>query len=301
MIDDSLISIYMERFINRSDVWGMQYFNWKGEWTYTYQKPDLDTRFRYEPISPDLIRRHLAGEITCAWVATSSTGESKWLCFDSDEADGELDNLAAFLSKYGWRFVREGKRPGRDGHLWLFFDRPIPAKTLMRLGDLMIKLAGVRKMERFPKTERLSQVRGPLGIHLKPDANRARGWFEGPEQDVKAQLEWLALQPVNKAAHVIAEVEKHTAKNLSLRKKQANGKKSKDCRKHSINILDYVNARPSGHGLIAQCPLCASEGHDSHCDNLHISADGKLFCCVYGGPAAIHKTGAIAHYMRSSH
>jgi hypothetical protein len=34
-----------------------------------------------------------------------------------------------------------------------------------------------------------SQVRGPLGINLKPEANGARGWFDGPEHNLKTQLE----------------------------------------------------------------------------------------------------------------
>lgn len=294
MNSDELIKVYSDRFINRVDIWGKQYPTPDGGYSYACQKPDLDTRFKYEPVSPDLIRRHLCGEITCAWAATSSTGESKWLCFDSDKADGELDKLEAFLRKWKWRVIREGRRSGRDGHLWLLFDQPVPSQKLMLLGDVMMTKAGIATMERFPKGDPLkppgySQVRGPLGVHLKPEANRCRGWFDGPTQDTNEQLIWLAQQPLNKATDAIREANTHAIKRPTV----IPGKKKTSGRVYRTDIRKHVTTRLSRNQLVAQCPLCAAEGHDAHEDNLHITPDGTRFCCVYGGPAQVHKNPDI--------
>src|ERR1700679_2479349 len=145
-IDDHLIDFYISRFINRQDVWFKQWVGRDGHGSYASQDPGMDThggRFPYEPVTAQLIRRHFAGELTCAWPALDEQKCCKWLCFDSDVDDGALDRLEQFLrsSEVNARPIREGRRPGRDGHLWLFFDHPVPAQKLIVLGDTMMKYA----------------------------------------------------------------------------------------------------------------------------------------------------------------
>jgi len=297
-----LIGIYMARFINRQDIWGKQWVSWdQARSGYAYQAPSMDTkagRFPYEQVTPDLVRRHFAGQVSCAWSAIDQTFCSIWLCFDSDTNDGALDRLESFLKQWRWHLIREGRRSGRDGHLWVLFDGPVPATQLIILGDAMIKLAGVnpkskqhpKGIERFPRTATgYSQVRGPLGINLKPEANGARGWFDGAEHDLKSQLEWLASQALNSAQDAIKEAEKQRSKS---RKRKVNKRRFHNSIDH-FQVLDYVQARPQGGVFVAQCPLCSNEGHDTHQDNLRIRSDGSVFCCVYGGPNEVHKVQEI--------
>ncbi|CAN5139751.1 hypothetical protein BH10CYA1_BH10CYA1_58480 [soil metagenome] len=291
MNDLMLIEIYINRFINRPDKWGRQWINReRTRYGYAHQSPEMDTkggRYLFEPVTPKLVHRHLTGQLTCAWSATDSNGSSKWLCFDSDVADGALDTLDAFLVKYGWHVIREGRRPGRDGHLWLLFNKPVPAIELVVLGIAMMKLAGINRMECFPKTATgFSQVRGPLGINLKPEANGARGWFDGVEQHITSQLEWLAAQPLNRAEDAIREA--HKQRPVSTPTRRSVGRVYPKLSK-GFSVLNYVQARNQGGALVAQCPLCAHEGHDKHQDNLRITSDGSIFCCVYGGPNQVHK------------
>jgi hypothetical protein len=103
------------------------------------------------------------------------------------------------------------------------------------------------------------------------------------------RLEWLIVQPLNRAQDAIREAEKRLPKT---RKSKPNKRRF---RKPIANfqILDYVQARPQGGELVAQCPLCSNEGHDTHQDNLRIRSDGSVFCCVYGGPNEVHKVQDI--------
>jgi hypothetical protein len=170
----------------------------------------------------------------------------------------------------------------------------------------MIRLACVnpkskqhpKGIERFPKTATgYSQVRGPLGINLKPEANGARGWFDGAEHDLKSQLEWLAAQPLNSALAAIKEAERKLAK---VSKQEANKRPVSRSPRMQIGrfpIMDYVQARPQGSSMVAQCPICANEGHDMHQDNLMIKSDGSAFCCVYGGPNQVHQGGDIIKFL----
>jgi hypothetical protein len=306
LISEKLIELYMERFVNRSDIWGKQWVRWnRTRWGYSYQKPEMDTkggRYPYQPVTPQLVQRHFAGNVTCAWSSLDETLCSKWLCFDSDIDDGALERLESFLKSYGWRVIREGRREGRDGHAWLLFDKPVPANQLIILGDTMMTLAGVKLtskenpkgIERFPKTATgYSQVRGPLGVNLKPDASGARGWFDGVEHNLRSQLEWLAGQPLNRAEDAIREAEKHRAQAKPMAVKRRIASKRINGKSGGFQILDHVVARQVGREQVAQCPLCAQEGHDQHQDNLKIKTDGTTFCCVYGGPDQVHKVGAI--------
>jgi hypothetical protein len=245
----------------------------------------------YEPVTPSLVYRHLRGLITCAWSAIDETISSRTLCFDSDTNDGSLDRLESFLREYNWNLIREGRRPGRDGHLWLLFDTPLKADVLITLGNAMMTLSGTTGIERFPKSSRgYSQIRGPLGINLKPEAQGARGWFDDVEQDVLVQLEWLAAQPLNRAEDAMREAQRHRPiPPNSCTKIPKNALPYR-----GFDILNYVEARREGNGFVAACPCCRSEGHDRHGDNLHISSDGKKFCCWFGGqPSGIHRARAI--------
>src|SRR4030095_5894719 len=100
-------------------------------------------------------------------------------------------------------------RRERAGHLWLLLDGMVPAEDLICFDKEVRSHAQVpdRTVEFFPKQRQPGKlgnaVRGPLGIHLEPEANRARGWFEAEaRQDVGTQLAWPAAQPLNPGARI---------------------------------------------------------------------------------------------------
>lgn len=299
--DTDLCQNYMNRFINRTELWFRQWVDVDRKCQYACVKSGAK---RYEPVTLPLIARHLKGEVTCSWPAINETGKSKWCCWDSDFENGDIVRIADVLNRLRLVSHREAVRPGRDGHLWMFFDEPIEAEQLLRLNREVLAHAGVMLKSRaypsgvefFPaSSSRLSQVRGPLGVHRKPGANNARGWFVQPEQNLKAQLEWLTSAPSNSSQIISNMVKPLFAADLA-RQAIAEPRVIQPYPRGAarVDILTLVaDRRWNGRDWIARCPLCALEGHDKASDNLRISADGKIFCCVYGGPASTHSARSI--------
>lgn len=115
-IKESMLQGYFDSFFNRSNAYYEQWRN--GE--------KFGLKAVRKPVSLQLIASHLSGEITLSIPALSAESQCKWCCWDSDAESGDLDNVQALLQVHGWEAIRESKRPGRDGHLWLFFDKPVP-------------------------------------------------------------------------------------------------------------------------------------------------------------------------------
>jgi len=145
----------------------------------------------------------------------------------------------------------------------------------------------------------LATVRAPLSTNLKPEAFGARGWFDDADLDITSQLEWLAAQPLNRAVDASRESERHRPISKS-ELKAPQPKRAFFGSNGQFNLLDYVNVRRTGKGLVAACPVCEEEGHDRHRDNLSISIDGKKYCCWYGGqPGKIHTASSIRQRLMS--
>ncbi len=200
-----LMSMWWLRFLNRMDAYAKQGVK-SGHCQYFA---------KYQDITPALFERHLSGLLTLGLPALDQNGFSRWCCFDSDKDDGNLDKIEKLLIQYNWHYVREGIRPGRDGHLWLFFSQPILASDLRLIGRRFIEAAGIapNSIEFFPKQDMPSYdsekqrfkassiVRLPLGIHRKPGVDD-RGWFRDAPRDLDSQLKYICDQPYNPIAPV---------------------------------------------------------------------------------------------------
>ena len=113
-MNPELITTFGSRFINHT---GAYYRQWSNGTEYGYVAV-------YQVPTVGIISSHLKGNITISVPALDENNNGRWLCFDSDKEDGNLDKLDSFLRQWGWQTIREGRRPGRDGHLWLLFDSP---------------------------------------------------------------------------------------------------------------------------------------------------------------------------------
>lgn len=156
-------------------------------------------------------------------------------------------------------------------------------------------------MEFFPKQANAdygSLVRGPLGIHHKPGAGNMRGWFDGCERQVGAQLSLLANQPVNSATALTRFADELRGREpIKTRPPRFVSEGTFYGRGRSFqNILELIPVSQrtlKGKNWITQCPACAAQGTDSHRDNLHIAVDGAKFWCVEGGPGKTHRKNDI--------
>ncbi len=143
---------------------------------YALQQVDGAYRWVYEDCTPALVAAHLAGELTLALSSTDARGWCRWACLDVD-VPGSLPQLLAVrtaLADLGLIGLVEGSR--RGGHLWLFFDEPVPATAVRYMvGEALAAAyeAGVEvpTYELYPDTGAGSAlghaVRLPLGVHRK--------------------------------------------------------------------------------------------------------------------------------------
>lgn len=212
--------MWWHRFVNRTDAYALQ----------KVQHGNVQYSVQYKPLTEGLFNAHINGDITLGLPGIDEHGRSRWCCFDSDKPGDELDRIEAMLKKHHWQCIREGQRPGRAGHLWVFFDQPVPADLLRAFSKHMMKAANVPpgSLEFFPKQDKPtfdadrnrykagSIVRLPLGIHRKPEANGDRGWFSGIEKCLVLQTLWIDWQPVNSASSLLAMAPQIMRRNLIL-------------------------------------------------------------------------------------
>jgi hypothetical protein len=120
-----------------------------------------------QPVTEELIRRHLRGELTIGLYATTPLGDQvKWVCLDSDIAGGlgQIARVARTLRERGIDSLLEHSR--RGGHLWVFL-REAPTIAAREFARQVVEEERL-EVEVYPRTEEgLSLVRAPLGIHRK--------------------------------------------------------------------------------------------------------------------------------------
>jgi superfamily II DNA or RNA helicase len=106
---------------------------------------ERETR-RFFPITDAVIENHLLGKETIG-VYPLLPDETCWfLAADFDKKTWEYDSLAFLEScqELGVPAYRERSRSGKGGHIWIFFDRALPAITARKLGCAIL----TRTMER---------------------------------------------------------------------------------------------------------------------------------------------------------
>ncbi len=146
------------------------------ELAYAMQQADGSYRWVYEPLTPALLAAHLAGEMTLALSSSDARGRCRWACLDVD-VPGSLPQLLVVreaLAELDLPGLVEASR--RGGHLWLFFDDPLPtvaARHVIATALTTVAAQGVEvpALELYPDgcaPGALGHaVRLPLGVHRK--------------------------------------------------------------------------------------------------------------------------------------
>jgi hypothetical protein len=109
------------------------------------KKVDQRTR-RFLPMTDAVIENHLLGKETVG-VYPLLPDETCWfLAADFDKKTWEYDSLAFLETCRGLSVpaALERSRSGKGGHIWIFFDRALPAVTARKLGCVIL----TRTMER---------------------------------------------------------------------------------------------------------------------------------------------------------
>ena len=149
---DLKISLFRNLFRGREDVYAVRWESSNGRHGYMpkadrdwkaylgskledRKKIDRKTR-KFWPLTNDVIRGHLAGEHTIG-VYPLLPEETCWfVAVDFDKKSWQQDALAFLATCREMRVpaALERSRSGNGGHVWIFFNRAIPAVTARKLG-----------------------------------------------------------------------------------------------------------------------------------------------------------------------
>jgi superfamily II DNA or RNA helicase len=152
---DEKVKLFRSLFRGREDVYAARWEGRNGKtgyspahrkiWSNSFQKR-LDEPKEYFPLTDQVIHDHLTGKLT-AGVYPLLTDETCWfLAADFDKTTWQ-DDVRAFLQTcIEWNIptALERSRSGRGGHVWIFFDAPLPAGLARKLGAAIL----TRTMER---------------------------------------------------------------------------------------------------------------------------------------------------------
>jgi hypothetical protein len=166
LVDDlppALLEEWRARFVNRT-------------MPYALQQVDGSYRWAYDACELETLTAHLRGELTLALASTNARGDCRWLCLDVD-VPGMLRQLLMLrdaLTEHELPGLVEASR--RGGHLWLFFDAPLPAVAARYVLAKTLEAVSAEGVE-VPAHERYPDLGGPgglghamrlpLGIHRK--------------------------------------------------------------------------------------------------------------------------------------
>ena len=143
-----------------------------------------------EPLTIEVIKRHLCSSTTVGVYQLDEASMVKWLCFDLDpeKLDNPLSTAKAIIHEcisrpdpkaprfYKRALLFEASRhPDPSYHIWIFFQPlPVPAKAARWLGLRILEHANInpKLIEVFPKQTELTKdrpfgnlVKLPLGLH----------------------------------------------------------------------------------------------------------------------------------------
>ncbi len=151
---DAKVKLFRSLFSGREDVYAVRWIGRDGKPGYSpacqrdwrEREASGKPKRRLFPLTDQVIYDHLAGKHTVG-VYSLLLDETCWfLAADFDKATWRED-AAAFLATCGeWNVpaALERSRSGNGGHVWFFFEEPLPAALARKLGSALL----TRTMER---------------------------------------------------------------------------------------------------------------------------------------------------------
>jgi len=150
------ITLLRSLFRGREDVYAERWRTKDGTWAYRpagqknwsavlasrpedQKRVDRETRTLY-PITDEVVRQHLTGKKTVG-IYPLLVDENCWLlAADLDKTTWQEDSLAfvATCKSAGVPAYLERSRSGNGGHVWIFFERPIPAGLARKMGCALL-------------------------------------------------------------------------------------------------------------------------------------------------------------------
>jgi len=287
---DYLAGALGKRFIRRWDL-------------YSRQRNDGRYVCMHERLQHDHLLQHLQGELTLGTYVLDAEDLGQFIVFDADDGP-DWRRLRAVAKSLNEREIPSYlERSRRGGHLWLFFEGPLPGSEIRSFGQALMLHYGLGGIELFPKQSRLtggpgSLIRLPFGVHQKsgkrysfyltngqPLALTLREQIyllENPETVPKETVEHLAYatKVIRKQStgHVPKKQKTETEKTPTPLFKQI---------KQAISVRDfigqYVDLSAAGTGL---CPF-----HNDNVESFSVHDERNYWKCF-----ACDKSGSIIDF-----
>jgi hypothetical protein len=150
------IALFRSLFRGREDIYAIRWENNDGrsgympkadrDWKSYLSAKDEDRKKvdrltrTYWPLTDDVIHGHLVGEQTVG-IYPLLQDETCWLLAVDFDKKAWQEDTAAFLtacSELSVPAALERSRSGKGGHVWIFFERAIPASTARKLGCVIL-------------------------------------------------------------------------------------------------------------------------------------------------------------------
>lgn len=232
------IALFRDLFHGRDDVYAVRWENADGRAGYMpkadrdwkaylrakdedRKKVDRQTR-KFRPLTDEVVRGHLVGDHTIGIYPLLQDETCWFLAVDFDKKTWQKDATAflAVCCELNVPAALERSRSGNGGHVWIFFDRAIPATTARKLGCAILTRAmesrhqlGLDSYDRFfPNQD--TMPKGGLGnlialpLQKLPRAEGNSVFVDGefrPYGDQWAFLASAKRMPVSAAEAVVLE------------------------------------------------------------------------------------------------
>lgn len=204
---------FLRMFFTRNDVYAEQTF--RGE----YMKVS-------GCITDELLENHSKGKITLGAYCLSQDNLVHWMCFDidahrsaddtdetlkakQDQSEDERTKLCNFFDSTDIPYLLESSGTPYSYHIWVFL-KPVEAAKAKHFGKRVLQECGIKKMEVFPKQEKLNKngygnlVKLPLAINRK-NGNKSKIWLNGEWVE---DFESITVGAIDISSYTLPEVKK---------------------------------------------------------------------------------------------
>lgn len=240
-----------------------------------------------EPLETWQLTSHLQGKLTLGTYVLDAESQARFIAFDADDNQQlvGLIYMAQRLLEDGVPTYLESSR--RGGHLWLFFDKQIPAREARAFGRGLLTAHYLTGIELFPKQDQLgngpgSLIRMPFGIHRRD--GRRYGFINIEGQPLAPtladQIQMLcAPQTVpEKIFDDFVELGDQANMKSQIQPSENSGAMISSQIKESVTVLDfvsqYVELSTNGRGL---CPF-----HNDRRASFSVNSEENYWHCFAG-------------------